>query len=516
MRAAAEIKRSDGSRVGFLVDNMFLSIEEILSNADRIENLTVSEKGTVELSGEALPVQTLYEYHKTKYLQTARENPLNREIQKEFRNWKKHYNKYVLYVSGARQTGKTTEILKFAYGTYENILYINLANDSLKVSLEKCLNSQLNIVLALMDFCKENKMASFINSADTVVILDEIQESTVIYNSIRRLSELRGDIIVTGSYLGKTLSSEYFKPVGNVWQLEMLPLSFTEFCDVFGCRNLLQTIDITGHDADENYEILSELYMTYRKIGGYPAVVSAYVKDRSVEKCMEILESILQIFTEESSAYFHDFKSALVFQQVYKEILRMMSMEKKGTSSKDIKTITRFTKEDTKEHVSRKEVNEALAWLKYSKIIGGCDLYNQGNVFDVLYERRMYFMDCGILNCIAARTPIDNATLNGLLSENFAYSELYRLYKTHQVKGDKPCCSVYGDYELDFMIVDQNDRKYGLEIKTSDSHDPRSLLVYLSDGKIEKGYLAGNVKGGERGRYLAIPIYTVGCRFPYQ
>ncbi|HBA48994.1 MAG TPA: hypothetical protein DCZ91_14595 [Lachnospiraceae bacterium] len=517
MRATAGIRNAKDQTVGFTVDNMFLTVAEIAANIDNIDNLLVTQDGTVEPREGTLPVRTLYEFNQTQYRQMVEENKLAREIQEDFRRWKTDYNKYVLYVSGARQIGKTTELLKFAYANYETIYYINLSNEALRLSLEKCLNEELNAVLALMNFCRLHRMIPFENSADTVIILDEIQESTTVYNSIRRMqSELQPDVIVTGSYLGRTLSAEYFKPAGNVWQLEMLPLSFSEFCDAFGLKSLLMTVDITGQDTDENYEKLHDLYLIYRKIGGYPAVVSDYVKNEDTGRCMAVLESIVEIFTAESATYFHDFKSALVFHQVYKEILRLMSLEKRGTSSKDVDIITKYIKEDTKEHVSRKEVSEALAWMKYSRIVGSCDLYNQGNIFDVLYERRLYFMDCGILNCIAGKTSVDNATLKGLLSENFAYTELYRLYKTHKVKGDKPCCSVYGDHELDFMVVDYDDVKYGLEIKTSDSSDPRSLLVYLSCGKIDKGYLAGNVRGGERKGYFSIPIYTVGCRFPYR
>ena len=61
------------------------------------------------------------------------------------------------------------------------------------------------------------------------------------------------------------------------------------------------------------------------------------------------------------------------------------------------------------------------------------------------------------------------------MAENFAYTELYRLYKTNQVKGDKPCCAIYDNYELDFMLVDKEDVKYGIEIKNSNSTNPKSL-----------------------------------------
>jgi len=173
-------------------------------------------------------------------------------------------------------------------------------------------------------------------------------------------------------------------------------------------------------------------------------------------------------------------------------------------------------KEDTKEHVSRKEINNVLAWLKYSKIIGSCDLYNQGNVNDLLSERRFYFMDCGIASYIAALTPINNNAVEGAIAENFVYTELYRVYKSNILKGDKPCCSIYGNYELDFMLVDKNDKKYGVEVKATRSNKHESLDCFLSKDFVDEAYLAEITCGGIGETVRSIPIYTVGCRFPYE
>ena len=60
-----------------------------------------------------------------------------------------------------------------------------------------------------------------------------------------------------------------------------------------------------------------------------------------------------------------------------------------------------------------------------------------------------------------------------------------------------------------------NDIKYGLEIKSSNSDNPKSLNVFVKEKVIDKPYLTGLTMGGIRETIKAIPIYTVGCRFPY-
>ena len=124
-------------------------------------------------------------------------------------------------------------------------------------------------------------------------------------------------------------------------------------------------------------------------------------------------------------------------------------------------------------------------------------------------------MDCGIANYIARTTPIDNDTVRGTIAENFVYTELYRVYKKGILKGDKPCCSIYGNYELDFMLVDRNDKKYGVEVKSKRSNSHESLDVYLQKKFIDVAYLAEITRGGTGKEIRKIPIYTVGCRFPY-
>ena len=515
MRALYRVKNSKNQTVGFMTDNGYVKYYNALKNILLIDNLTVTKDNIIKSKNKKLNTLSVKEVNNSIYRNSCKKNRLDRDIQKSLYKWKEKRNNLVLYLTGARQTGKTTELLKFAYKNYEQIIYINLAN-------EEALNNFENIVLSnsiqfgMINYCRRSLLEEFSDDKHTIIIIDEIQESYKVYNSIRSLqSELNCDIAVTGSYLGKTLNSKYFKPAGNMYELEMLPLSFTEFCRAFHMEEELYSIDLYGNSEKDKYVKLTELYRVYRQIGGYPAVVDNYMKTKDIDDCFEIIKTIVDRFNEESASYFTDHKCSVIFQNVYKAAFLSIAKEKKGTSSTDIKDITEFVKYDTKEHVSRSEINKAISWLKYSKIIGSCDLYNQGDVTDLLSERRFYFMDCGIANYIAHTTPMKNSDIEGVMTENFAYSELYRLYKTNLVKGDIPCCSVYKQFELDFMVVDHNDIRYGIEVKTSNSNDPKSLNMFLKEKLIDKAYIAGITRSGVRENIRAIPIYTIGCRFPY-
>lgn len=68
---------------------------------------------------------------------------------------------------------------------------------------------------------------NFVDDENTVIILDEIQESSAVYNQIRTFArEFHAYVIVTGSYLGKTLQPDFFLPAGDIDQLIMETLTF--------------------------------------------------------------------------------------------------------------------------------------------------------------------------------------------------------------------------------------------------------------------------------------------------
>lgn len=516
MEATARVQNSNLKTVGFIINESYTPYYNVLKNIDLIDNLVVDMNGVIQSRGEQLPVLEVRAINRNRYRELCTNNSLIRDVQTELKKWQQKWSQYVLYLTGARQIGKTTELLKFAYANYEQIVYINLSNEESLQNFERLVLSN-SFEFGMINYCKEARLEEFCNTESTLLIIDEIQESYKIYNSIRVMQgELKCHVAVTGSYLGKTLNSKFFKPAGNMYEIEMLPLSFSEFCRAFCMEEKLYDVNLYGKSEDEIYKGLTGFYEIYKQIGGYPAVVTQYKKTSSIEDCFEVIRSIIDRFTEESAAYFEDAKGQIVFQNVYKAAFIAMTKEKKGTSSQDVKDITEFIKSDTKENVSRAEVNKVISWLKYSKIIGSCDLYNQGAVSDLLNERRFYFMDCGIANYIAYTTSMVNSAIEGILSENFAYTELYRLYKTDKVKGNVPCCSVYNQYEVDFMIVDREDNKYGIEIKTSKASKTESLNVYIKKKFIDEAYLAERTRGGIREKIRSIPIYTVGCRFPYR
>ena len=73
----------------------------------------------------------------------------------------------------------------------------------------------------------------FIDSEDTVIIIDEIQESSEIYNRIREFTRhFKAHFIITGSYLGRIYDPEFRYSSGECHQTHhLIRFSFEEFFD---------------------------------------------------------------------------------------------------------------------------------------------------------------------------------------------------------------------------------------------------------------------------------------------
>lgn len=515
MYATHRVKNSDNAAIGFLVNGEFYPDYAISGEIQGIGNLSLTDN-FVEAERE-LPSIRYSDLNKKVYARLLEENPFRRDIQCALSEWKEDSQHVVLQLEGTRQVGKTTELLKFAYSSYEYIIYINMAND--KYDFISVLKSP-RMLSAMEAYCRRALLPEFVNNKSTVIIIDEIQNSKDAYNSIRDMDAVFAcDIVVTGSYLGRVLGNrEFFIPAGTIEAKQMHTLSFREFCGVYGKEEILDSISLYGESDGKEYAALEELYNLYTKIGGYPEVVKRYRQTKDIGICYEVIDKLLKTFRDESRNYFNSPRDVEIFESVYREALKVMCNEKKGTGSNIIETVTTLTKKHTDLLVNKNEIANAIMWLQYTGIICTCDLAENGDIRTIKSGRRLYFSDCGLVSYLAGKSALAESALTGLTTETFIFNELHRLFKVRhsqiKVRGDNVCFSVYNGYELDFVILSKDRVVYGIEAKTRGG-EPNSLKVFIKKHLIDKGIVVKPTHGGRGDVFDTIPVYTVGCRFPY-
>lgn len=424
---------------------------------------------------------------------------LKRDIYNELIKWKNARTGKVLEVNGARQVGKTYILDKFARENYGQYLYINMMQTSGQEFLqclqrasawepgERRIEQPLHLAFQLFQ-------PDFRDEENTVVVVDEIQESAEVFSKIRQFSrEFTCDFIVTGSYLGQTINKEYFLPAGDIDVLVMDTLSYEEFLDAVEKRSLYEKIDLYGEGNPEDYEELKHWYEVYLAIGGYPAIVKCYLETEDMEKCTAELGNIIRIFMDESERYFKDVLEMNLFEQIFPAIAQSMVREKKGSSDLITELSSIIFKEESNK-LTKKSINQAVAWLYRSNVIGYCNKVNECNVLDVTYNSRFYFRDIGVVRYFLRMTGADKQTVQEIANENFVYLYLERLVRNHKIAGTAPAFGVYKQGEIDFFVRGLDTyRDYAIEVKAA--------FVYL---------LKGNTYGGIADKKITVPIYLTG------
>lgn len=441
---------------------------------------------------------------------------LKRDIYEDLTTWKEKGSGKVLELNGARQVGKTYILDKFARENYEQYIYINMIQTSGEEFLQ-CLHTAAEwkpgqkriekpLHRAFLLFYEEFK-----DTKDTVVVIDEIQESAEVYSKIRQFSrEFTCDFIVTGSYLGQTMKKEYFLPAGDIDVLTMDTLSYEEFLGAVGKREVYNEISLYGEGKPEDYEELKAWYHVYLAIGGYPAVVKCYLETKDFEKCRTELGNIIRVFIDESERYFNDILEMNLFEQIFPAIAQSMIREKKGASDLITELSSIIFKEDSNK-LTKKSVNQAVAWLYRSNVIGYCHKVNECNILDMTFNSRFYFRDIGLIRHFLRMSGAEERTIEGIVNENFVYLYLERLVRMQKIAGTAPAFGVYKQGEIDFFVRGLKTHKdYAIEVKAG-KNIGKTANAILKDGKADAVYLLkGDTYGGIAGKKITVPIYLTG------
>ena len=441
---------------------------------------------------------------------------LKRDIYKNLLRWKKDDTGKVLQVSGARQVGKTHILKKFAYKNFRHVVYISMAESSGEQFLQ-CLDKvgewepgtpreerPVHKAFELFD-------CDFRDTKDTVIVIDEIQESSRVFNLVRTLArEFDCYAIITGSYLGRLLSKEFFLPAGDFEDLTLETLTFAEFAEAFGKRELYENIDLFGGSDPVKYRELKACFELYQRIGGYPSVVNMYLEHESMERCDAELGRLMSIFTNESKRYFDDVMETDTFEKLFHGIAVTLIREKQGAGDL-VEDLSKIVYKQESGRFTIKMINHAISWLRSSHIIGYAGKSIDCDYLNIKENDRFYFLDVGIAHFFVARAGADEATIRGIVAENFVYLTLLRRI-SKDIAGNAPWFATYGKTkgELDFYVRSIVDYKnYGVEVKAG-SHSGNTVTRLYQDGKIDYiYYLKGETCGGKAddGKILTVPIY---------
>ncbi len=392
-----------------------------------------------------------------------------RNLLKDLVNWKNTINRKPLIIKGARQVGKTWLMAEFGKQQFEHVVYLNFENSE---RLKNIFVPDFNIERIITVIEIETKQK--INSANTLLILDEIQEAEKGLTSLKYFYENAPQyyIIAAGSLLGISLQKNNSFPVGKVDFMELYPLSFTEFLANIGEEQLAnQLINKNFELLNSFHEKLVEHLRLYYFIGGMPEAVANYIEDKNLDAVRSIQQKLL-------IGYENDFA-----KHAPAEIVPKIRIIWNSIISQLAKENRKFIYGQIKKGARAKDFETAINWLVDAGLVLKVNRLETPTLPLSAYADfeafKLYLLDIGLLNAIAKLDAKILLQKNNILSE--FKGALTEQYVCQQLKIKNPLyywVATNGSAEVDFVIQHQN-YAIPIEVKAEENLMAKSLKVYV-------------------------------------
>ncbi|NQT58637.1 MAG: ATP-binding protein [Bacteroidetes bacterium] len=240
----------------------------------------------------------------------------NRAIEIYLASWKQHPSRKPLILRGARQTGKTTVVQKFAK-TYKQFISVNLEKyeDKKIFDEERSLQSLLEELFFIRNMRR---------TEETLIFIDEIQQSQRAVMLLRYFYEEypQYHIIAAGSLLEQSIDLHSAFPVGRVTYAYVHPVSFSEFLEAVGETMALQAYQ-TVPIPDYAYQKLLDLFHRYVLIGGMPEAVKTYTETQDLNLTSAVYHNLMSAYADDVEKYSRKAQQNNVIHHVFSTIFRM-------------------------------------------------------------------------------------------------------------------------------------------------------------------------------------------------
>lgn len=434
---------------------------------------------------------------------------LFRKIEGLIENHLKSNSQKILLIDGARQVGKTYIIRHAANKLFENVIEINMVEDSLGDRL-------FAETKTVEDFYLQVSMlagAKMKQRENTLIFIDEIQAYPHLLTLLKFLSQdNKFTYVASGSLLGVTLSDTPSIPMGSIRKVRMYPLDFEEFLYANGMNEVvvnamrkkferLEALDEPMHNK------IMDLFRKYLLVGGLPDAVNVYLAQKNIQAVREVQREIHDYYAADASKY--DDEKKLMIRRVYDLIPSNMENKKKRVIAQKIENKRGKTFSD---YVDEFEylVSAGIA-LKVQAISNPAFPLIESAGKNLL---KLYLNDVGILTGILYGNNIravlgDEKSINlGSVYETVVASELiahgYSLfYYDNRSKG-----------EVDYLIDDYASLStVPIEVKSGKDYTVHSALNTFTqneDYHIQKAFVVSHERQiTTKGKITYIPIYYI-------
>lgn len=415
--------------------------------------------------------------------------------------WKEKINRKPLIIMGARQVGKTWLMKEFGKTHYEKTAYISFYNNK---RMDDVFQTDFDIKRILMNLNIESGVT--ITPGDTLIILDEIQDSPKVLESLKYFCEEAPQyhVVAAGSLLGVTIHEGVSYPVGKVDLLDLYPLNFREFLYAMDEQSLADALATKDYALIDNF---SEKYLFWLKnyyyVGGMPAVVDEFRQNRDYAEVRQIQNDIVRQYEGDFGKHV-DARTLPRIRLVWDSVPLQLAKENKKFFFGQIKKGARSS-----------EYEIAIQWLVDCGLIYKVNRVNEPNMplkaYKSMNAYKLFVLDVGLLGAMSeleAESILEGNDIfiefKGALTEQYVLQQLISdtRYNPYYFGTEK------ATFEQDFLIQKGKDI-VPIEVKAGENIRSQSLKAYCDKYKPNKAVRFSTLKYMDQGWMEIIPLYAV-------
>lgn len=316
---------------------------------------------------------------------------LKRKIDAYLSEWKNNEDRKPLIVKGPRQIGKTESIKKFANENYKSVIEINfVTSDKYKQIITDGYSAQAIIKnISLIE-----PSHKFI-PGETLLFFDEIQEFPEIATALKFFHiDGRFDIICSGSLLGINYKRIESNSVGYKTDYNMYSLDFEEFLWAKGytsdvIEDIFEHMKELKPFSELEHSIFSSHFLDFCILGGMPAVVREFIKNKTFEGTLELQRQLIADYKEDIRKYAGGMDQTRIIN-VFNSIPVQLAKENKKFQLSKVEKGARF-----------KDYRGCIEWLEDAGMVHLCYCLNNAELplkgnYDI-NKFKLYFCDTGLL-----------------------------------------------------------------------------------------------------------------------
>ena len=435
---------------------------------------------------------------------------MKRTLYNQLVEWKNKSSRKPLILEGARQVGKTWLMKEFGKKEFENMVYVNCADEEFAKSLFLHNLKPDRIVRDVVANTRQR-----IETGKTLLVFDEIQDAPNGITSLKYFCENVPDlhVMAAGSLLGVVHHPGESYPVGKVDILRLYPMSFEEFLWAKGYDKLAEVLDECEWESISTLgDTLEDLLRQYFFVGGMPEVVLDWVTKEDVLNIREIQNRIIASYSNDISK--HAGTETERIRMVWNSIPAQLAKENK-----------KYIYGAVKKGGRAKEFEVAIQWLVDAGLVHKIyrsktpemplKMYEDFNAF------KLFLLDVGLLGALAGTGPAQIIANNevfkefkGAFTENYVLQQLVPEHLLHIGYFSKENSQV----EIDFL-VQTHSRIIPIEVKAEENVKSKSLRQFItidqSDKKL-KGLRCSMKPYIDQGWMENIPLFGVMNYFRQQ